>query len=231
MILYKLTDENGMTGRGYVLTNWHPGVTPEQLSGEGGLCGCGWYHAYEDPLIAVLHNPIHANFSKPRCFRVRVRKKDVYAPDQMKCGFRTGRTLREIALPEVTTEQRVRYAIGCASIGCHDGAWIKWASSWLRDIDRSADAARAAAYATYAANAANAAAYFAYAANAAYAARAAHAAAYFAYFADAADAARAAHADHVGYAAAHAAVFKFDLLSVARWAMTDDMEFPEVARP
>jgi hypothetical protein len=32
------------------------------------LCGPGWLHAYESPLVAAFMNPIHADFRKPRLF-------------------------------------------------------------------------------------------------------------------------------------------------------------------
>ena len=61
MKLYKLTDENSKT-RGD--TSWVTGEWREApCSGE--LCGPGWLHAYESPLVAVLLNPIHANFKSP----------------------------------------------------------------------------------------------------------------------------------------------------------------------
>ena len=58
MIGYKLTNENHETYNG---TKWGPGVTHE-TDGHGELCGSGWLHYYDDPLLAVLLNPIHANF-------------------------------------------------------------------------------------------------------------------------------------------------------------------------
>ena len=53
---YKLTDSKGQThGR----TEWGPGIT-HQAPGVGELCTAGWLHAYPDPVLAVLMNPIHA---------------------------------------------------------------------------------------------------------------------------------------------------------------------------
>ena len=50
--LYKLTDGDGQTRGG---TQWGPGVS-HSGTGKGELCGPGWIHAYEHPLIAVLLN-------------------------------------------------------------------------------------------------------------------------------------------------------------------------------
>ena len=60
--LYKLTDRDGQTRNG---TQWGPGMS-HSGTGKGELCGPGWIHAYEHPLIAVLLNPIHAIFQNPR---------------------------------------------------------------------------------------------------------------------------------------------------------------------
>lgn len=65
MKLYKLTDAEGRTGHGYNLTQWGENVTHGPLSGEGDLCGPGFFHAYTDPLVGLFLNPIHANIKDP----------------------------------------------------------------------------------------------------------------------------------------------------------------------
>ena len=139
--LYKLTDEDGRTRNG---TQWGPGVS-HSGTGEGELCGPGWIHAYEHPLIAVLMNPIHANFKNPRLWEAEgeIARRD----GQLKCGCKTLTTVREIPLPEITTEMWVRFAIMCVKEVCTaDIAWNAWADKWLSGEDRSAAvAARAAA--------------------------------------------------------------------------------------
>ena len=137
--LYKLTDENGRTRGG---TQWGPGVT-HGGTGEGGLCGPGWVHAYEHPLIAVLLNPIHADFAHPRLWEA---EGEIALRDgQLKCGCLSLTTVREIPLPVVTTEMRVRFAILCAKRVCNDVEWNLWADKWLSGEDRTAWAAEAAA--------------------------------------------------------------------------------------
>ncbi|KKL58315.1 hypothetical protein LCGC14_2226540, partial [marine sediment metagenome] len=59
--LYKLTDSNDQT---YGKTQWGPGIE-HAASGKGPLCTEGWLHAYTDPLLAVLLNPIHGNYKDP----------------------------------------------------------------------------------------------------------------------------------------------------------------------
>ena len=141
--LYKLTDGDGQTRGG---TQWGPGVS-HSGTGKGGLCGPGWIHAYEHPLIAVLMNPIHANFKNPRLWEA---KGEVGLRDgQLKCGCKTLTTVREIPLPEITAEMRVRFAILCAKEVCADLSWNAWADKWLSGEDRSVEAAKAAAWASY----------------------------------------------------------------------------------
>ncbi|HRT22354.1 MAG TPA: hypothetical protein P5318_19765 [Candidatus Hydrogenedentes bacterium] len=141
--LYKLTDGDGKTLNG---TQWGPGVS-HSGTGEGGLCGPGWIHAYEHPLIAVLLNPTHANFQNPRLWEA---EGEVGLRDgQLKCGCKTLTTVREIPLPSITTEMRVRFAILCAKEVCADLSWNAWADKWLSGEDRSVEAAKAAAWASY----------------------------------------------------------------------------------
>jgi hypothetical protein len=162
--LYKLTDGDGQTRGG---TQWGPGVS-HSGTGEGELCGPGWIHAYEHPLVAVLMNPIHAKFKNPRLWEAE--GEVVLRDSQLKCGCKTLTTVREIPLPSITTEMRVRFAILCAKEVCADLSWNAWADRWLSGEDRSEAAAGAAALAARAAWAAEAAAWAAWAAAAAEAA-------------------------------------------------------------
>jgi len=143
--LYKLTDRDGQTLNG---TQWGPGVS-HSGTGEGELCGPGWIHAYEHPLIAVLMNPIHADFQNPRLWEA---EGEVGLRDgQIKCGCKTLTTVREIPLPAITTDMRVRFAILCAQHVCLRtcSTWKAWADKWLSGEDRSVEAAKAAAWASY----------------------------------------------------------------------------------
>jgi hypothetical protein len=145
MKLYKLTDGDGKTFGG---TQWGPGVS-HSGTGEGGLCGPGWIHAYEHPLIAVLMNPIHSDCKNKRMWEA---EGEVGLRDgQLKCGCATLTTIREIPLPEITAEMRVRFAIMCPREASTVAAWNAWADKWLSGEDRSADAAEAAAAASTAA--------------------------------------------------------------------------------
>lgn len=137
---YKLTDQKMQTMGScqWVLGEW------KETDGSGELCGPGWLHAYKHPLLAVLHNSIHAEIKEPRLFKVQVFGKEK-RDGAMKCGFTKMRLAEEIALPEVTTIQRVAYGILCALDVCQDAEFQEWARKWLSGEDRSWAAARAAA--------------------------------------------------------------------------------------
>jgi hypothetical protein len=191
MIRYKLTDQNMQTHNG---CKWVLGEE-KRTSGEGELCGPGWLHFYDSPLIAVLHNPIHAGIENPRLFKVKVggRHKDDRG---QKCGFTKAKLVKEMPLIAITQVQRTAYGILCGLEVCNGPVFVKWAKNWLNGKDRSAWAAaeaawvtRVAAWATEAAEAEEAAW-----TTAAWATRAAGAAGAAAWTAEAAGAAEAAWA-------------------------------------
>ena len=152
--LYKLTNKNMQTYGGcqWVLNE------EKTASGEGDLCTAGWLHAYTHPLLAALLNLIHADFPAPRLFKAQgtVGKTD----GQLKVGCTKLTLTEELPLPEITTNQRIRFAILCAqqvvSTTCPE--WSKWAAGWLSGEDRSQAAAQAAAAVRSAAAARSAAA-------------------------------------------------------------------------
>jgi hypothetical protein len=96
-------------------------------------------------------DPIGANFGSNA--RLWEAEGDVGAEDHgLKVGCTRVKTLREVPLPVVTLEQRVRFGILCARAVYQDPAWNAWADNWLSGKDRSVAAAyRAAARAAAAA--------------------------------------------------------------------------------
>jgi hypothetical protein len=136
---YKLTDENMRTYGGF---QWELGQEVA-TSGKGDLCGPGWLHYYRSPLLAVLHNPMHANLATPRLFKAMV-GGELKHDGWLKSGCTRMTLMEELAVPEVTPIQRVAYGILCAKALYTDSAWTAWADAWLDGTDRSS-AARAAA--------------------------------------------------------------------------------------
>jgi len=99
-------------------------------------------HAYTSPLLAVLLNPLHADFKAPRLFEA---EGEVEKTDRgLKIGCRELKCIREIALPIITEEQRVRFAILC-SLEVYDcPRYARWADSWLSGAEAAARSAAAA---------------------------------------------------------------------------------------
>ena len=139
---YKLTRQDNTTHNG---CKWGEGVTHE-TSGEGDLCSSGWLHAYSHPLIAVFMNPRHADIKSPKLWEC-LGDGEYLDYHGLKCGYTRLTTVREIPLPQVTTEQRVAFAILCAKEVCKDPEWSAWADNWLRGANRTKAAARVAALA------------------------------------------------------------------------------------
>jgi len=140
MKYYKLTDEKGQTNED---TQWGENITHRAIGEGSELCTQDVIHVYDHPLKAAMFNPIHANFTIPHLWECRVRK--VVANDGLKVGVKSCTTIKEIPLPEITMEQRVRFAIYCSLEVYSDKDFIKWANNWLNGKDRTAEAVRAAA--------------------------------------------------------------------------------------
>jgi len=138
MKLYKLTDRHDQT---WNRTQWGEGVE-HTAPGTGELSGVGWLEAYTDPLLAVLLNPIHADFAAAHLWEA---EGDVGKTDHgLKVGCTRLKTIKRLPLPEVTAEQRVRFGILCALEVCQNTKWRKWAADWLSGKDRTVGAAQVA---------------------------------------------------------------------------------------
>jgi hypothetical protein len=137
-MLCKLTTQDMTTHNG---CEWTVGEWKE-TDGSGDMCGPGWLHCCDDPLLAVLHNPIHAGIDNPMLWEIEVggEKKT----DGLKSAYTRMRIVKAMPLPEITTMQKIAYAILCAKEVCADKAWNAWADAWLSGKDRSKEAAEAA---------------------------------------------------------------------------------------
>ena len=183
MKLYKLTDDKSRTRGGM---KWGEGVMhaiPEDKQ-RTELCGPGILHAYKNANLALLLNPIHADFNTSRLWQA---EGDIVTEDWGKCGCHELKILRRMALPKWYRSKHKRKLVSIAFAVLCAEAVLKYYEQHKPNDDRprkaieaakeylkhpnadAADAARAAARAAYAA------------ARAAYAARAAARAAYAAY--------------------------------------------------
>jgi hypothetical protein len=147
------------------------------------MCTDQVLHCYNHPLLALIFNPIHAKISNPRLFEINV--DEIVNTDGLKYASKSQTLIKELTIPEITTEQKVEFGIRVAKLVCKDTKWNTWADNWLDKSDRTKESARAA-YAAYraAAYAASAAAYAAWAADDADAADAAAASTAYACYED-----------------------------------------------
>ena len=139
---YKLTDQNLQTHMGcqWVVGEWvqAPGKLAQSL------CSDGWIHFYDDPLLAVFFNPIHANIDKPRLWEIET-DGDTKV-DATKGGARRARLLTELPLSLITPTQRVEIGIRCVQ-GLHsEPNFVIWAENWLNGTNRTKTAAAQAAW-------------------------------------------------------------------------------------
>jgi hypothetical protein len=143
---YKLTNQELQT---YKDCQWEIGVS-KTTSGEGNLCSSGWLHYYDNPLLAILLNPIHADIKNPRLFECKAEGKHL-SDRGLKGGCTKMTLIKEITVPEISKEQKIAFGILCSLEVYKETKYKKWAENWLNNTDRSADAAYAYAYAAYAA--------------------------------------------------------------------------------
>ena len=155
--LYKLTTQDNKTRKGcYNECVWGEGVS-HSGTGEGDLCGPGFIHAYDNPYLAVLLNPIHAEVSYPKIWEA---EGDVVKNDRgLKVGCITLTTIKIIPLPIISNTQKVAFGILCAKEVYKESIWTTWADNWLNNVDRSARSAHSAAHSAYSAYSARSAAY------------------------------------------------------------------------
>ena len=137
MRLYKLTDVNGQTRN---KIQWGEGVT-HTASGIGALSKSGWIRTYTDPLLAILLNPIHSNYENPLLWEAEgtIEKRNY----GLCVGSRSLRAIHRIPLPEISTEQRVKFAILCVLEVYAEPTFCQWANKWLTGEDRTVAAALA----------------------------------------------------------------------------------------
>jgi len=212
MKVYKLTNDKNQTRNS---TQWGKNVTHEARGDSKKLCNDSWIHAYPDPILALLMNPIHVYFEKPHLWECEA-VIGLSQADKIGCTKLT--TIKKIRKPKITTKQKRKFAILCALEVYNswkkydlDSHWYKWALSWLNgETSRSTDylateSARSAYSAAYSARSAAESARSAYSA-----ARSAYLAAYSAYLAaesaySAAESAARLAAQSAAYSAASAA--------------------------
>ena len=106
---YKITTKDMTTFNDF---QWQIG-SMAVTDGNGDLCGSGWLHFYQHPLLAVLLNPIHGAYADGRLFEVEAGGRFKYDRG-LKVGATEMTLVREIEMPKPTLPQLVAFANGCA---------------------------------------------------------------------------------------------------------------------
>lgn len=136
---WKLTTCDHITRGGCV---WGAGATNPHgvLRGNDMLCSGAWYHAYDNPDLALLLNPIHASFTAPVLWEAEWRGKRKNDRG-LKFGATELRTVRIVPLPEHHLFLPFAFAIFAAAQVTDENKypnWHKWATNWLNG-DRAWD--------------------------------------------------------------------------------------------
>jgi hypothetical protein len=163
--LYKLTNQQCKTHGGYLYGKIGSVHTKPKQDHDYALCSSDVFHAYSNPNLAFLMNPIHAEITNPRLWLVL---GNVVVDNSLKVGSSYQLVVRELATPDWVGSScdlgiRVRFARLCVAAGYTDAAArnARHAARHARYAIRYADDARYARYADaaayYAAAAADAA--------------------------------------------------------------------------
>ena len=102
------------------------------------MCTNAWIHAYKNPDIAVLFNPIHAGFHSPLLWEA---KGKVRIDDGIKVGCRQLTTIKKIPLPKWNETQKKAFIIYCTMDFNNNPIYLDWAKDWLNGKDRSYETA------------------------------------------------------------------------------------------
>ena len=115
MKLYKLTDQDSKTHGGM---EWGEGVTHKlEPCKKPQLCTSQVLHAYKNPNLALLLNPIHADIKDPFMWEA---EGDICIEDYGKCACFELTTVKQMSLPNWYQQKRqdvqIQFAILCAEV-------------------------------------------------------------------------------------------------------------------
>ena len=140
---YKLVDQEGYTRRGDAgETYWLDGKEKVAKGPGMELCSNDVIHYYDHPALAIIFNPIHAGLKNPRVIEIEIDKEVIY--DGLKGGCKKAKYLCEIAIPQISLEQKVKFAIVCSLEVYREKSYVAWAQDWLNKKNRTVSAAWAA---------------------------------------------------------------------------------------
>ena len=140
MKMYKLVTQDYTTRGGM---KWQIGVTNRATAEGNEMCTDQVLHCYADPYLAVLFNPRHANIKNPRMLEIEC--SNIVATDGLKHACKEQTPTAEIELPQLTTRQKVLFAIKCSLSVYKTEDFVTWAENYISGADISVRAANAAA--------------------------------------------------------------------------------------
>ena len=128
---YKLTNQDYTTYDGMM---WGENVTNRAQKGKMEFCSKTAIHYYKDPLLAAFLNPIHANFNNPILWEGEAKQSKT---DGLKCICKEFTTVKQVPLPQNSTNQRIAIAIRSVLKVYREENFVAWAEKWLSGEDRS----------------------------------------------------------------------------------------------
>lgn len=132
-VLYKLTNEHDCS---FSATQWGNYIThtaPGQKEGKV-LCSNCWLHAYTHPVIAILLNPIHANFYKPNLWLCGGKAKIVDLDGKVGCIELT--TQKKMIPPVISDITTLCWGMACLSKVYEEVYYQQWCGNWIGSIER-----------------------------------------------------------------------------------------------
>jgi hypothetical protein len=149
-LLYKLTDQQNQTPIPFCYCKqafsleaardkklqWGPNVT-HTITSKNPDCGPDQIRTFAHPLTAMFLAPLslQTSFDQPRLWTA----EGTISLDNtgLVIGCSNLTTLEEIPLPEISSNQRIAFAILCAREAETSPEWRRWADSWLSGEDRA----------------------------------------------------------------------------------------------
>jgi hypothetical protein len=145
-VMYKLVSQNYTSHNG---TKWEVGKEVVAQGAGKEMCTNQVLHCYSNKYLAIIFNPLHANIQNPRLIKVKCDK--IVASDGLKFACKKQTMIGEISAPEITTLQKVEFAIRVAMLQYKASSFISWANNWISGKDRTGAAAESARFAERAA--------------------------------------------------------------------------------
>lgn len=139
MKVYKITDKDNCTNSGRTL--WGENVTlKREGKGELDLLPKRVLRCYRDPYLAVFMSPIYDKYNPIKLWEAET--TIIIYDDGTMSDVRELTTIRQIPLPELTIEQRVKIAAKCALQVCNEGTKLfDWSLEWVTGTNRSSASA------------------------------------------------------------------------------------------